>query len=200
LGYFQRYRDREQHDASGGAVCVRRSTGGGAIVHHNELTYSLIIPMAASATKLRQQLYRDAHECIVAMLAVAGVHARPARMVGIDTQDDSAFLCFQRRTDEDLIVSGYKVLGSAQRRARRAVLQHGSLLLKASPLAPELPGILDLTSRSLDPAELQDPLGERLSQLLGYRWQVDELTEDERDRSSQIESERFAAGSWTHRR
>ena len=50
LGYFQKMADRELHPASRDADCVRRATGGGAILHDRELTYSVALPFAASAT------------------------------------------------------------------------------------------------------------------------------------------------------
>jgi hypothetical protein len=44
LGYFQRYADRNQHHASRNCAIVRRQSGGGAILHDRELTYSLVLP------------------------------------------------------------------------------------------------------------------------------------------------------------
>ena len=44
LGYFQRYDDRYSHAASRDCAIVRRQTGGGAILHDRELTYSLTLP------------------------------------------------------------------------------------------------------------------------------------------------------------
>ena len=44
LGYFQSYADRELHAASRGCAVVRRQSGGGAILHDRELTYSLVLP------------------------------------------------------------------------------------------------------------------------------------------------------------
>ncbi len=150
LGYFQAYQSRFGHAASSACACVRRATGGGAILHDHELTYSLVMPMAVSATQARQRLYRDVHLAVVRSLADFGVRATPYRLDGRPDGQESAFLCFQRRTDEDLIVSGYKIVGSAQRRSRGAVLQHGSVLLRASRYAPELPGVFELTSQQID--------------------------------------------------
>ena len=44
LGYFQTYSDRRQHAASRHCAAVRRLTGGGAILHDNEITYSIVLP------------------------------------------------------------------------------------------------------------------------------------------------------------
>src|SRR5437667_329111 len=54
------------------------------------------------------------------------------------------FLCFERRTCGDIILGDAKIVGSAQRRRRGAVLQHGSVLLSRSDFALELPGIAEL--------------------------------------------------------
>ena len=110
------------------------------------------------------------------------------------------FLCFQRRTDEDLIVSGYKVLGSAQRKTRHAVLQHGSLLVRASELAPQLPGIVDLTSRSLAIESFAAGFVEELGKAISIDWTVGELESDECSRAEEIESEKFGSPQWLQRR
>ncbi len=200
LGYFQHYESRNQHPASSQATCVRRSTGGGAILHDHELTYCLVVPMAASATRQRQDLYRHMHTTIADVLAELGVTARAYRLEAQGGGDRSAFLCFQRRTDEDLVVSGYKILGSAQRRSRHAVLQHGSLLLRASAYAPELPGISDLTASHVEPAELVKPIAQGLGQRLDLVWTSGRLSEQERLRGHQIEAERFGNSVWNRRR
>jgi lipoate-protein ligase A len=200
LGYFQRHDARQGHTLSGQVTCVRRATGGGAILHHHELTYSLTVPMPASATRDRQRLYREVHWAISRTLAGIGIDATPYHLDGRPGGQESAFLCFQRRTDQDLIVSGYKILGSAQRRSRAAVLQHGSLLLRASPFAPELPGIVDLSSKRIDPFEITHPVAQHLGRLLRIDWESGPLTADEHRRGQQIESEKFATSAWTQRR
>src|SRR5271157_5493692 len=62
-----------------------------------------------------------------------------------------SFLCFTDPDPEDIMASGFKVVGSAQRRRSGAILQHGSLLLKQSDRTPELLGVCDLAGVSQDP-------------------------------------------------
>jgi lipoate-protein ligase A len=138
------------------------------------------------------------------VLALHGVHAAPfytcPPAVVRKPEESESFLCFQRRTGEDLIVSGYKVLGSAQRRTRAAVLQHGSLLLSASRWAPQLPGIEDLTSRSLAVEDLVANFTQRLGAALQVRWHEDGLTDVESERMRVLVSERFGDRRWSARR
>jgi len=67
------------------------------------------------------------------------------------------FLCLERRSPVDIVINGVKVVGSAQRRTQFGLLQHGSVLLRRSPRAQSLAGILDF----LDAREASDLPGER---------------------------------------
>ena len=202
LGYFQRHADRSTHAESQSLPCVRRATGGGAIVHDRELTYSLVLPLDGRQSGPRHQIYRDTHNAMLATLRDLGVTAEPYRTLETTrcVHAEDCFLCFQRRTDEDLIVSGYKVVGSAQRTMRRAVLQHGSILLCASPFAPQLPGIGDLIARPVSAEDVGAKLVSHLVETWGFRWERSELSEDESARAHAIESEKFANDRWLHRR
>ncbi|NND96061.1 MAG: lipoate--protein ligase family protein [Pirellulaceae bacterium] len=200
LGYFQQLASRSQHVASRDATVVRRSTGGGAILHHHELTYSIAVPNAASIAGGRLDLYRDVHRAISDGLANWGVQAVPFRLDPVWSGAKDAFLCFQRRTDEDLVVSGYKVLGSAQRRSRNALLQHGSLLYRASSFAPELPGVFDLSSRELSFDQLTGVIAQNLAATLKFSWQTSELTQAELTRAQEISESRFRSDQWQNRR
>ena len=216
LGYFQSLRSRDSHTESRGLVAVRRATGGGAIVHHHELTYSLVTRLPSSSVGARAELYRGVHAAFAETLTAFGLDTSPHHQLRGALGDADAFLCFQRRTEQDLVARGYKLLGSAQRRGRHAILQHGSLLLRASPHAPQLPGIEDLSpplpgieDLSAAPVDVQkhvdvQKLVAQVTQRIAnrYRWtfRALPLTPEQIARAEQIEQDRFAHPSWLAKR
>ena len=130
---------------------VRRLSGGGAILHDDEWTYSLTLPRSHPHAVEPSRLYRLVHRAIV--------NAAPSavRFRGQSQRElDGAFLCFARGDANDLLVAegptaGQKVVGSAQRRRRGAVLQHGSILWRGTT-AEGGTGLADLVP------DLQDAL------------------------------------------
>lgn len=200
LGYFQAHTDREQHPASLSCPLVRRQTGGGAIVHDRELTYSLCIPPAHPLAVETQMLYDLWHETLIAALADHGVAARRCPQASGLAKRDEPFLCFQRRAKGDILTGAAKITGSAQRRRQGAVLQHGSILLEASPAAPELPGIAELQKVKLPPADLIPTWTARLEHHLQLSFRLDQLQPREMELAAQLAEEKYGTASWTKRR
>jgi len=204
LGYFQSILGRRDHLESVSIPVVRRASGGGALIHDRELTYSLVMPSGGVGTGgASHDLYRDVHATILACLADCGVRACRFGDSGSakpEAESGEPFLCFQRRTDEDLIVDGYKVLGSAQRRGRGGLLQHGSLLLESSPAAPQLPGIRELTGRRITTGEFGGRFAERLGAVCDIGWEPGNLREDELSSVEMLLKGKFASESWTKKR
>jgi lipoate-protein ligase A len=142
LGYFQ---GSEAAAAIPGLLdlpIVRRLTGGGAILHHHEWTYSCAVPPGNPLAENPTQIYDRVHERIVAALAEQKIRAALRGEALADRE--GTFLCFGRGDPRDIVLNGHKILGSAQRRRRGAVLQHGSLLVQSSEHAPQFPGLVDL--------------------------------------------------------
>src|SRR5215831_4960626 len=140
LGYFQPAARRLEDPLLASLPFVRRPTGGDALVHHHELTYCLAVP--AGPRWQSGEPWLRMHAVIAAALADFGIAARPYDSAG-DTPF-TGFLCFRHFTAGDLMLNGAKVVGSAQRRQRGAVMQHGGILLAASSFTPALPGIREL--------------------------------------------------------
>ena len=200
LGYFQPYEDRYQHEASQGCAVVRRLSGGGAIVHDAELTYALALPADHPAAPARLRLYQSVHEAIVATLAELGIDASLGSAHLPDKAATQPFLCFQRRGPGDIVVGPVKVGGSAQRRNRMAILQHGSVLLARSPAAPELPGLAEIAGYRCEAEAIIARWLPRLAQCLSLHFTEQPLSLAERHRAAQLAALRYASEDWTRNR
>lgn len=198
LGYFQAYSARQQHASSLACPVVRRASGGGAILHHLETTYSLCFPSTNRWSARNTQIYAAVHDCIIESLAdwEIQVSTWSERAESDSQSDQTPFLCFLRRTSGDLTLAGNKVVGSAQRRSRRALLQHGSILWEKSEFAPELPGINDLAGQCVDDVQFVENFLTRLSRKLDLPMRRQLLTDSERQMAQEIEQSRFATESW----
>jgi lipoate-protein ligase A len=194
LGYFQAQARRREVGLEGLSF-VRRPTGGDALVHHHELTYALAVPAGVGSST---RLWLDFHAVLAAALAEFGVEARlhePAP----DESPFTGFLCFQHFTCGDLMVGGFKVAGSAQRRQKGGLLQHGGLLLAASPHTPGLPGLRELTGTVPDPTSLIRAIVRHFHDRTGA---VDPggWTEAERANVPELVRSRYGSDAWNRRR
>lgn len=203
LGYFQNAADRDKHAASGACPMVRRSSGGGAIVHDRELTYSISLPTSHPMAADAETLYRNIHGTLLEALADFGVAARLNESALLPFEGEP-FLCFQRRAVGDVLLDRFKICGSAQRRRRGAILQHGSVLLACSDAAPELPGVVDLANtqaaRRLTPPALADVWIEIWRSQLSSLEHCRAYSADDLELAGKHASEKYASAAWTNRR
>ncbi|AMV37433.1 biotin/lipoate A/B protein ligase family protein [Planctomyces sp. SH-PL62] len=207
LGYFQRWAETEAEPRWRDAAKVRRSTGGGAIWHENELTFAIVIPSDHPLARPNTALYRAVHRATADLLASRAVEAR--RHGELDPAEagaeavavpDHPFLCFAGRDGEDLVHRGVKLLGSAQRRRAGAVLQHSSLLLRAADAVPELPGAADLADVSDDARDWADALAAPLARALGMDPAAALWPDGLLDHAGRIEREVYRNPDWNHKR
>ena len=75
LGYFQSHAVRAGHAASAPCTVVRRASGGGAILHDRELTYSIALPHWHELADRVEKLYFAAHETLIETLAELNIAA-----------------------------------------------------------------------------------------------------------------------------
>lgn len=168
LGYFQALEDVPGAERAG--AIVRRITGGGAIHHQGELTFS--ITAALDHPLYRGNVassYERVHALIARTLSRHGVNAaeRGARPLESDRPDSG--MCFHASTPQDLVWGGRKGVGSAQRRKDGRVLHHGSIKLESTPLEGEI-ATLAGEGRQVSPQALGEDLVEVLAQALDLRF------------------------------
>lgn len=111
---------------------VRRPTGGRAILHTDELTYSVIGPL--NEPRLAGSLLKSYHVLSKALLDAlhilgAQAQASPESALPPGTSNQGP-VCFEVPSNYEITVDGKKLIGSAQARRKEGVLQHGSLPLE----------------------------------------------------------------------
>jgi lipoate-protein ligase A len=175
----------------------RRPTGGGAILHHEELTYGLALPAGTPWDAAEGWLCRFHHAVAAALL-----HFRVEARVVSEGEDQQfgPFFCFQHQTPGDLLVADQKVVGSAQRRPHGATLQHGSILLRRSPLASALPGIADLTGVCPTVPELEQAIVEELVRTTEWSFEPGHWTTAERRAVAELDREKYRTAEWNEKR
>ena len=118
FGYFGKWSDAIA--AGPGREIVRRWTGGGIVLHGEDLTFSLIVPrMHPFFAVSPRESYCAIHECVAAALGNASLAAI--------TQPQISPACFQNPVQHDVLIANRKVAGGAQRRAKCGLLHQGSI-------------------------------------------------------------------------
>lgn len=196
LGYFQDASECDANSAWSQRPVVRRLSGGGAILHHHELTYSCVLPASHPLTSDPYQIYLAIHNAAIACLQRLGFEVRlRATRFGKDGPAE-AFLCFSRGDEMDVVLGSHKVLGSAQRRRRGAVLQHGSLVLRKSEFAPQFPGLFDL-GPTVSEAKLLEMLSLNTAQALGKTVFTAPFDDQLLQRAQQLHDEKYTRLDWS---
>ncbi|MFC2064916.1 biotin/lipoate A/B protein ligase family protein [Chloroflexota bacterium] len=131
LGYSQSIHDVDQDRLSEkGWGLVRRMTGGRAILHADELTYSLIAPHNNSlvAGSLLESYHKIARGLLKALhfLGISGEINQDSQNMD---SNHSGPVCFEVPSPYEITYQGKKLIGSAQARRKQGILQHGSLPL-----------------------------------------------------------------------
>ena len=109
-----------------GVDFVRRPTGGRAVLHHRELTYSVTAPAAALGTL--REAYARINRLLLAALGALGV-AASIETRSVRAPSPGIAPCFDLPGEGELTAGGRKLVGSAQWRDGDALLQHGSILV-----------------------------------------------------------------------
>jgi lipoate-protein ligase A len=222
IGYAQPHKDIDLENLNLlGWDWVRRPTGGRAILHTDELTYSVIAPI----TELRVSggVLESYQRLSTALLA--GLHslnipaeAHPTNPAG--NSGENGAVCFEVPSNYEIVVNGKKLIGSAQARRKDGVLQHGTL-----PLTGDLTRITN-GLRFSDEQQRKEAAWRLLSRattvetILGYKipWETvaqafiagfqseldlelvkGELSDQEIDRAARLVQEKYNHPAWLER-
>ncbi len=204
LGYFQSASEFPQEWLEErGLVLVRRVTGGAAICHVGDITFSIVArpehPILAGDVEAS---YHRIHEAVAAGLAILGVDSarRGDRGVQSDSTRAAEAICFYKATRFDLVAAGRKLVGSAQRRTPHRVLHHGSIPLTKNLLAPNAACVRDLVGRDVGFGEAAAALTQAFRSELRLDLVPAAIESDERLRAEQLVASRFATDEWNRRR
>lgn len=136
IGYFQKAEKDVDIEAIKrlGLGFVRRPTGGRAVLHEDELTYSVIVSEDyPDMPKTVTEAYRVISEGILEGFRNLGLRAEFSVPISTEQRDalnqPKSAVCFDAPSWYELIVEGKKVAGSAQTRQKGVILQHGAILV-----------------------------------------------------------------------
>jgi lipoyl(octanoyl) transferase len=200
---------------------VRRATGGRAVLHTDELTYSVIAPLdepRVAGSVLES--YRRLAAALVEALRLLGLQVENQETTLAGSGKSPNPVCFEVPSNYEITVAGRKLVGSAQARRKEGILQHGSL-----PLTGDLTRILQVlsypneaartraASRLLERATTVEaalgrnvPLGDAakafidaFESVLALHFQPDGLSPQEIERTGQLASAKYAYPDWNQK-
>ena len=180
FGYFQKHADIEQ--MTGLRPLVRRPTGGGLVPHKKDWTYSLVIPPAHSWYALHAQAsYRRMHEWVGDAFGGLGIETKLAPCC----QPAAPGQCFAGAEKFDLLWSGRKIAGAAQRRTRHGLLIQGSVQSQPPNVARN---------------DWQQAMCDVVSRQQGVNWLALELDAALENRAAELVRVKYSQDSYNRRR
>jgi len=197
LGYFQKYADVPGTEHA--SHVVRRITGGGAIHHTGELTFSLTTHKSDPIYHGNVGAsYERVHGAVIQALSAVGVHAELCAGAALESDRSGTGMCFHHSTPLDIAWQGRKGVGSAQRRRGERVLHHGSIKLTTTPLEGDI-ATIEATSGLTDPLKLIPHLLEAFTQQLGMEFTRDVPAPETRELAAVLEP-RYSSEEFLYRR
>jgi lipoyl(octanoyl) transferase len=218
IGYFQRADRQIDHDKIQELKLgfVRRMTGGRAVFHDRELTYSIVLSEKSSlVTSSIQETYRKINQAFT-----TGIHNLKL-MIDEESktfsQDISSAACFDAPGSGEFLIDGRKAIGSAQTRKHGVLLQHGSILLDFDwktfgdiflfptedsriQLEKRMGTFSQLLKREVSLDEAINAIYHGFQDGLGIHFQRDTLSSYEYQLAERLVAEKYSNVKWTYKR
>lgn len=224
LGYFQNLEKEIDQEAcqNAGIDIVRRLTGGRAILHDKELTYSITI--REDYNLLSNSIvtsYKEISQGLVNGLNLLEIPAELKPMErGKKSPKGNSAACFDAPSWYEVILENKKLIGSAQTRKKGTILQHGSLPYEIDPKKTfklfnysnekqrkRARRIFSAKSTSLraagfnvDEEELQQALIKGLSKNLSFNYSLENLTAEELKLADKLRKQKYSKDKWNKKR
>jgi len=192
-----------------GVGLVRRITGGGAILHDNELTYSVVLP--ADNPEMPESTagsFKKINAFILETYRSLGLKPVYARDAGRDIPPGRTDFCFSGNEDFDILIEGKKIGGNAQRRVRGALLQHGSIPLSVDtdrvkryfrdPVdTGNFTSLGEASGREIGIDELSRAVMDAFRNVMGVDYYAQEIEDSEEDIIRALALNKYSSGQWT---
>jgi lipoate-protein ligase A len=221
LGYRQPADDVDEAlRVAAGWDLVRRPTGGRAILHIDELTYSVIA--SASEPRVKGSIlesYRRLSKALVVGLRLLGLTTYEAPKDHANSGSEGP-ACFDTPSNYEITHAGRKLVGSAQVRKKNVILQHGTLPLigdvgrlievlnleseeerrqKSSDLRSRATTLESALGREVSYDQAAEAMANGFIKTLNLDLVEGTLSSFERDRAAELRTKKYAATSWTQR-
>ena len=153
---------------------VKRPTGGGTVFHNEaEVTYSLVTEINNPALpKGMIPSYKKISEAVVHALNSIKVPAE-IRPSYINLKNPNSSLCFAYPAEYEVVVDGKKIVGSAQKRGKRTLLQQGSIFVKRTEIegfSDNAISVEEIMGKKIGFNELKEALTAGFSKILGLQF------------------------------
>jgi lipoate-protein ligase A len=208
-----------------GIDVVRRPTGGRAVLHDDEVTYSVVIreddPLAAMGVLASYLMVSQALIRGLSHLGIAAALIPLRRPVRAPAQGISP-VCFVSPSSYEVAVDGQKIIGSAQRRSKGVIMQHGSLPIRLdremlftvlrSPTGmgysaheeetfrARMTTLQEAGKQAYDYAEVIRALSRGFAETWDIELRPSDLTAEERRLSAHLRATKYALDAWTWQR
>ncbi|MEK7702548.1 MAG: lipoate--protein ligase family protein [Nitrospirota bacterium] len=202
LGAFQKMPIPDVEE--GQLTLIRRITGGRALLHDNDLTYSIVAgtddPRFSGGLK---KTFFSVAAGLLAGLRQLGIHAEsvtPSRKI-IPSRESMPF-CVQSFSMYEIAISGKKIIGSAQKRWPTHFLQHGSIPLTHSVfetrLYKEASVVLsDFLPNLLERSQIEKTIVAGFETAWGIKWIEESLTNEENEMAQRLSLEKYQTDVWS---
>jgi len=214
LGYFQSIAEVDLEGCRRrGYEFVRRPTGGGAVLHDEELTYSFVCPIEELPEGVT-----GSHRAISEALALGLRHLglQPELALKRESGKSPSPACFAFPSSCEIVIAGKKVIGSAQTRNKEAMLQHGSIPLKLElsklmavlkakagdleALRQRAAGLNEFSARELTIGEVKEAIRLGFEERFKIKFLQGELTLEELQQARRLVQEKYGTLAWNFRR